>query len=72
MTRFGRWYIGTIGLTGVAALAFSVYSLARMPFDYRVLVLAVLTWVSGSFAVRVPAVPATIYVSEAFLSLIHI
>jgi len=66
VTRFGRWYIGAVGLTGVAALAFSVHSLARMPFDYRVLVLAVLTWVSGSFAVRVPAVPATIYVSEAF------
>jgi putative nucleotidyltransferase with HDIG domain len=66
VTRFGRVYITAIGIAGVAALAFSVYVLVHTPFDYRVGVLAVLTWVSGSFAVRVPAVPATIYVSEAF------
>jgi putative nucleotidyltransferase with HDIG domain len=66
VTRLGRWYIGTVAATGAIALASSVYTLAQMPFDYRVLVLAVLTWVSGSFAVRIPGVPATIYVSEAF------
>jgi len=66
VTRFGRWYIAAVGITGVAALAYSVYSLAQVPFDFRMLPLVVLTWVSGSFAIRVPAVPATIYVSEAF------
>jgi putative nucleotidyltransferase with HDIG domain len=66
VTRFGRSYIGTIGVTGAIALAASVYLLVQMPFDNRLAVLAVLTWISGSFAVRVPAVPATIYVSEAF------
>jgi putative nucleotidyltransferase with HDIG domain len=66
VTRFGRCYIAAIGTAGCAALAYSLYFLAQMPFDYRVPTLAVLTWVSGSFAVRVPAVPATIYVSEAF------
>jgi putative nucleotidyltransferase with HDIG domain len=66
VTRFGRGYIAVVGVTGAVALAYSVYAVVRMPFDYRVLVLAVLTWVSGSFAVRIPAVPATIYVSEAF------
>jgi putative nucleotidyltransferase with HDIG domain len=55
-----------MGAAGAVALTISVYTLVRMPFDYRWVVLALLTWVSGSFAVRVPAVPATIYVSEAF------
>ena len=66
MTRFGRLYIVAVGTAGVAALAYSLYALIEMPFDWRVPLLAVLTWVSGSFAVRVPGVPATIYVSEAF------
>jgi putative nucleotidyltransferase with HDIG domain len=66
VTRFGRLYIAAVGTAGVVALAFSIYSLVRMPFDWRVLLLAVLTWVSGSFSVRVPGLPATIYVSEAF------
>jgi putative nucleotidyltransferase with HDIG domain len=51
---------------GAIALGYSVYAVARMPFDSRMIILAVLTWISGSFAIRVPAVPATIYVSEAF------
>lgn len=66
MTRSARFFIAGVGTTGVAALAYSVYRLVQTPLDYRVLVLAVLTWASGSFAVRVPGVPATIYVSEAF------
>lgn len=66
MSRSARWYIGAIGVTGVVALAYASYAFYQMPFDPRVLILAVLTWASGSFAVRVPAVPATIYVSEAF------
>ena len=66
MTRFGRLYIVAVGTAGVAALLYSLYGLFQMPFDYRVPLLAGLTWLSGSFAVRVPAVPATIYVSEAF------
>jgi putative nucleotidyltransferase with HDIG domain len=68
VTRFGRIYIGAVGLTGLVALAYSVYAFAGSPalLDWHVLLLAGLTWVSGSFAVRVPRVPATIYVSEAF------
>jgi putative nucleotidyltransferase with HDIG domain len=68
VTREGRIYVGAVGLTGVAALVYSVYVFVGSPalFDWHVLLLAVLTWVSGSFAVRVPRVPATIYVSEAF------
>jgi putative nucleotidyltransferase with HDIG domain len=66
VTRFGRLYIAAVGTAGVAALAFSFYALAERSFDYRVALLAVLTWISGSFAVRVPGLPATIYVSETF------
>jgi putative nucleotidyltransferase with HDIG domain len=66
VTRFGRIFIGVIGTVGTAALAYSVYTVARMPFDPRMVVLAILTWISGSFAIRVPGLAATIYVSEAF------
>jgi putative nucleotidyltransferase with HDIG domain len=66
VTRFGRYYTGAVAFVGAIALGYSVYHVARMPFDFRMVLLAVLTWVSGSFAVRVPGVPATIYVSEAF------
>jgi putative nucleotidyltransferase with HDIG domain len=68
VTRAGRLYIWVVAVTGAAALAYSVYALALSPrlTDWRMLLLAALTWVSGSFAVRVPKIPATIYVSEAF------
>jgi putative nucleotidyltransferase with HDIG domain len=66
VTRLGRWYIGVVGGVGAIALGYSVYDVARMPFDFRMLILAGLTWISGSFAIRVPGLPATIYVSEAF------
>lgn len=77
MNRFGRVYIGAVAAAGAVGLAYSVYAVSRMPFDprftipwipfdYRIILLAVLTWVSGSFAIRVPGMPATIYVSEAF------
>jgi putative nucleotidyltransferase with HDIG domain len=66
VTRFGRLYIAAVGTAGVAALAFSFYALAERSFDYRVVLLGALTWISGSFSVRVPGLPATIYVSETF------
>jgi putative nucleotidyltransferase with HDIG domain len=68
VTRLGRTYIAAVGVAGAAALAYSVYAVGQTGVltDWHVLLLAVLTWVSGSFAVRIPKVPATIYVSEAF------
>jgi putative nucleotidyltransferase with HDIG domain len=68
VTRAGRYYIGAVGVAGAVALAYSLLVIGPSGAlsDWRMLLLAVLTWVSGSFAVRVPKVPATIYVSEAF------
>jgi hypothetical protein len=70
VNRLGRWYIGAVGITGAIALVFSALALPGLVLDWerlsKILLLAVLTWVSGNFAVRVPKVPATIYVSEAF------
>jgi putative nucleotidyltransferase with HDIG domain len=66
VTRFGRWYIAAVAVLGVGALTNSLYVLTQVPFNYRWLILWVLTWLSGSFAIRVPGVAATIYVSEAF------
>jgi putative nucleotidyltransferase with HDIG domain len=66
VNRFGRIYIGVVAAIGAVALVYSVYTVALMPFEYRMVVLAVLTWISGSFAIRIPGLPATIYVSEAF------
>ena len=68
MTRFGRWYIGGVGVVGAFVLAYSAYQIgsAPWPWDYRWMILGLLTWLSSSFAIRVPKVAATIYVSEAF------
>jgi putative nucleotidyltransferase with HDIG domain len=66
VSRTGRLYVGLVTALGALALARAAHSLVLMPLDYRMAVLAALVWVSGSFAIRVPGMPVTIYVSEAF------
>ncbi len=63
----GKLYIGAVFLAGTAAVADSVYTLSVAPIGYQWLLLAALTWSSGPFAVKVPAIAATISVSEAFI-----
>jgi putative nucleotidyltransferase with HDIG domain len=54
-------------VVGAIALGYSIRDVGAMPFDFRMVLLAVLTWVSGSFPVRIPGLPVTIGVSEAFV-----
>ncbi len=63
----GKLYIGLVFLGGTAAVVDSLHTLATAPIGYQWLLLAALTWFSGPFAVKVPAITATISVSEAFI-----
>lgn len=60
-------FVALVTIAGVAALARACHVVAASPFDYGWLALALLTWVSGTFAVKIPATTATISVSEVFV-----
>ncbi len=63
----GQLYIAAVFLAGIGTVAGSVYGLRASGLGYQWLLLAVLTWVSGPFAIKVPTISATISVSEAFI-----
>ena len=61
-------FVALVTIAGVAARRARRHVVAASPFDYGWLALALLTWVSGTFAVwRFPATTATIPVSEVFV-----
>ena len=69
-------YVDVAAVTGVGALALgrAYFELVELPPDFGWLALAVLTWVSGTFAVKIPSTAATISVSEVFvfsLAILH-
>jgi putative nucleotidyltransferase with HDIG domain/diguanylate cyclase (GGDEF)-like protein len=66
-TPWGRVYVACVGLSGGVCLAFAVRSLLLGQLSPNWIVLAVLTWAAGWLAVKVPAIPATVYVSETFV-----
>ena len=63
----GKLYIGSVFLAGMAAVTASVHSMQGAGLGYSWILLAVLTWVTGPFAIKVPTIAATISVSEAFV-----
>lgn len=63
----GRLYIAAVFLSGVAMVVESVYGIRASGLGYQWLLLTLLTWVSGPFAIKVPTISATISVSEAFI-----
>jgi putative nucleotidyltransferase with HDIG domain len=67
LSRWGRAYIGAVCLAGAAAIADAYRDAAILPPDYGWILLAALTWVSGTFAIKVPSIAATISVSEVFV-----
>lgn len=67
LSRRGRFYVACVVIAGTAAITQSIYSLYTSPVRYEWAVLALLTLFSGSFAIRVPGIPATISVSETFV-----
>jgi putative nucleotidyltransferase with HDIG domain len=67
-------FVVAVTVAGIFALAHACYGLATTPSDLDWLALALLTFVSGTFAVKIPAASATISVSEVFvfsLAILH-
>ena len=63
----GRLYVAIVVVAGGLAIAESLYRLRVSPVPHAWMVLALLTLFSGSFAIKVPSIPATISVSEMFV-----
>ena len=67
LSRRGRVYVTCIVIAGIFAIGESTYRLYTSPTTYAWTVFALLTLFSGSFAIKVPSIPATISVSETFV-----
>lgn len=65
----GRSYLWTVIVAGSAVLARAISLLYWSSGNHEWLLLAALTLLSGSFAIKVPSIPATISVSETFVFL---
>ncbi|RPJ68987.1 MAG: HD-GYP domain-containing protein [Acidobacteria bacterium] len=66
-SRWGRLYIASVTVVGFGVLAASLWNVATVPRDVSWLLLLLLTLLAGSFPIKIPGVPALIYVSEAFV-----
>jgi putative nucleotidyltransferase with HDIG domain len=67
MSTRGRVYVWVVILAGCAAVGQSVFELLQSPPSKQWLIIALLTLVSGSATVKLPAIAAHISVSETFL-----
>ena len=67
LTAAGRAYVAAVILFGITAIAASLFRLQAEPLGYQWYMLAALTLISGSATVQLPAVPASISVSETFV-----
>jgi putative nucleotidyltransferase with HDIG domain len=63
-------YVGLVFLAGVAAVIDAIHVLSLDPGSPTWLILALLTWASGFFALKIPRVPVTISISETFVFMI--
>jgi putative nucleotidyltransferase with HDIG domain len=70
LRRYGSLYVALVVVFGALAIVDGASRLVSHPVPASWLVLAALTWVSGSFALRVPQLPASISVSETFVFMI--
>jgi putative nucleotidyltransferase with HDIG domain len=62
-----RRYVSIVIVAGAIAVCHSLYVLHLSPVSYHWTLLAGLTLLSGSFTVRIPAIPARLSVSETFV-----
>src|SRR6186997_715943 len=60
-------FVGTIVVTGGAALGVSLFELYSNPISNDWMLLAALTLLSFFFSVKIPGIPAKISVSETFV-----
>ncbi len=66
--RASVWaYVGFVSLLGAAAVALAMRDLSRQPFSPWIILLALVTIVSGRFRIKVPGHPASVSVSEVFV-----
>ena len=67
LPSWGRLYVGAVVGLGGATILYSAYQLHARPIGWNWFILALLTLLSGSAAVKLPSVPATISISETFV-----
>jgi len=67
LSQGARLYVGTVITVGAIALLHSMYLLQEYPVSDHWFILAGLTLLTGSFTVRIPAIPARLSVSEIFV-----
>jgi diguanylate cyclase (GGDEF)-like protein/putative nucleotidyltransferase with HDIG domain len=67
LPRASKAYIGVVVATGAFTVFQSIYGLLSQDIGWRWLVLAILTFLSGSATLKLPSLPATISVSETFV-----
>src|SRR5262245_34977657 len=67
LSSIGYTYVLLVAATGLAAIAYSVFRIATQPVSTQWLILAALTFLTGSFSVKIPSVAARISVSDAFV-----
>src|SRR3954471_3048716 len=67
LSHGARLYVGTVITVGAIALLHSMYLLQEYPVSDHWFILAGLTLLTGSFTVRIPAIPARLSVSEIFV-----
>ena len=67
LSGYGRAYVLAVILFGFGVISISAYELFVLPFGNQWLLLAALTLLTGSATVKLPSVPASISVSEAFV-----
>src|SRR2546427_10876455 len=67
VTSKAKLYVACVCIAGAAATAHSVHALivGRMPSEW--LIFAALALVTGSFTIKIPALPARVSVSETFI-----
>jgi diguanylate cyclase (GGDEF)-like protein/putative nucleotidyltransferase with HDIG domain len=67
LPRQSKAYIAVIVTLGTLTVSEAVYGLVSQDTGWRWLVLAILTFLSGSATLKLPSLPATISVSETFV-----
>src|SRR5688500_20333384 len=67
LSEAGRFYVGAVSAAGIAVVLHSLFRVSTESIGYQWFVLAGLTLLSGSYTIRIPAIPARLSVSETFV-----
>ena len=67
LSKAGYIFVALVSVAGLAATIYSAYLLVVSPVPRQWLILAALTFLTGSFSVKIPSISARISVSDAFV-----